>query len=72
MAKNAFASTRDPTNCALFYLALDKRAQLTTMCKAVSNNTLFDFLKNDFTTDKWKTAALKNAYVLLGKQRFEV
>ncbi len=28
-------------------------------------------LRNDFTNSRWKTAALKNAYALLGKRRFE-
>jgi hypothetical protein len=28
-------------------------------------------LSNNFTEDRWKTAALKNAYALLGKRRFE-
>jgi len=28
-------------------------------------------LRNDFTESRWKTAALKNAYALLGKRRFE-
>ncbi|KAG8690966.1 regulator of (H+)-ATPase in vacuolar membrane [Ceratobasidium sp. 423] len=29
------------------------------------------FLSNDFTEPRWRTAALKNAFALLGKQRFE-
>ena len=29
------------------------------------------FLSNDFTQPRWRTAALKNAYALLGKQRYE-
>ena len=33
---------------------------------------VFNFIKNDFREEKWKTGALKNAYVLLGKQRFEL
>ena len=28
-------------------------------------------LRNDFSESRWKTAALKNAYALLGKRRFE-
>lgn len=31
----------------------------------------FKFFANDFTEDRWRKAALKNAFVLLGKQRFE-
>lgn len=29
-------------------------------------------LRNDFSEARWKTAALKNAYALLGKRRFGV
>ena len=29
------------------------------------------FFSNDFTTERWRRAALKNAFALLGKQRFE-
>jgi len=29
-----------------------------------------DFFKNDFTQDRWKRAAMKNAFSLIGKQRF--
>lgn len=32
---------------------------------------LTEFFANDFSEDKWKKAALKNAFVLIGKQRFE-
>lgn len=28
------------------------------------------FFKNDFTQERWRKAALKNAYALLGLQRF--
>lgn len=29
------------------------------------------FFSNDFKEDRWRKAALKNAYVLLGRQRFD-
>lgn len=29
------------------------------------------FFGNNFTEDRWRKAALKNAFSLLGKQRFE-
>lgn len=29
------------------------------------------FFKNNFNEDRWRKAALKNAFSLLGKQRFE-
>jgi len=31
---------------------------------------MLKFLANDFTQDRWKTAALKNAYALLSKNRY--
>ena len=30
-----------------------------------------DFFRNDFSQERWRKAALKNAYDLLGRQRFE-
>jgi hypothetical protein len=47
---------RNPSECALFYLALDKKPALAALYKAVRDQTLFDFLKNDFNQEKWKTA----------------
>lgn len=32
---------------------------------------MYTFFSNDFQTSRWKKAALKNAFSLLGKQRFE-
>lgn len=31
---------------------------------------MVDFFRNDFTQERWRKAALKNAFALLGKQRF--
>jgi hypothetical protein len=31
---------------------------------------MLKFLSNDFSQGRWRTAALKNAFALLGKQRF--
>lgn len=30
-----------------------------------------DFFRNNFSEDRWRKAALKNAFSLLGKQRFQ-
>lgn len=32
---------------------------------------MLKFLENDFSQPRWRTAALKNAFALLSKQRFE-
>ena len=39
--------------------------------RSADNKRMSDFFRNDFTQDRWRRAALKNAFDLLGKQRFE-
>ena len=56
----------------MFYLALGKKGALMALCKAVRNTKLHDFLSNDFTTPRWRSAALKNAFSLLTKQKHEL
>lgn len=71
-AKAQFTKRKEPEDCALLYIALGKKKQLQALCKAVRNDKLFTFLSKDFTTPRWRTAALKNAYSLLSKQQFEL
>ena len=42
-----------------------------TFYRSVDNKRMSDFFKNDFNEDRWRKAALKNAFDLLGRQRFE-
>eukprot|EP01135_Chromosphaera_perkinsii_P009258 Nk52_evm10s1705 gene=Nk52_evmTU10s1705 len=72
VAKNEFAENKDPLDAAVFYLAMNKKAVLMNFFRAGtgSNARMFDFFRNDFTTERWQTAALKNAFALLGKRRF--
>jgi hypothetical protein len=73
----AMDENRDPTQCALFYVALGKRKLWQQLWKtpAAANHpeqaAMSKFLSHDFNEDRWRQAALKNAFVLLGKQRFE-
>ena len=66
---------RDPTRCGLFYLAMKKRKLWLNLWKTAGHHpehtAMVKFLSNDFDEQRWKSAALKNAYVLLGKQRNE-
>ena len=32
---------------------------------------MMEFFRNNFAEDRWRRAALKNAFALLGRQRFE-
>lgn len=66
---------RDPTKCSLFYLALRKKKLLQGLWKTTGFHkeqaVMIKFLSNDFNEPRWRTAAMKNAYALLGKQRYE-
>ncbi|KAI8924606.1 RAVE protein 1 C terminal-domain-containing protein [Entophlyctis helioformis] len=67
--------TRDPVPCSLFYLALGKKAVLLGLWRLASAHpeqaAMLKFLANDFAEERWRNSALKNAFALLGKQRYE-
>lgn len=67
--------SRDPTACSLFYFALGKVRLVHGLWKQAAwhkeQALMLKFLSNDFSQPRWRTAALKNAFALLSKQRFE-
>ena len=67
---------RDPVRCSLFYMALKKKSVVVGLWRLDNAHPekamMMKFLANDFTQERWKSAALKNAYALLGKQRFRI
>ncbi|PWY66418.1 WD repeat protein [Aspergillus heteromorphus CBS 117.55] len=77
VARNEYTSTeeRNPIDCSLYYLALKKKNVLQGLWRMAhwhrEQNATQRLLSNDFQEERWKTAALKNAYALLGKRRFE-
>ncbi|XP_024540074.1 uncharacterized protein LOC9633825 isoform X1 [Selaginella moellendorffii] len=75
LARTLFMQSRDPKDCALFYIALDRKTVLSglfKMSRDESDKPLVQFFARDFQDDKNKSAALKNAYVLMGKHRHEL
>jgi hypothetical protein len=64
---------KNPIDCSLFYLALKKKAVLQGLWRMAGWNreqaATIRLLQNNFQDKKWRTAALKNAYALLGKHR---
>jgi len=64
---------KNPVDCSLFYLALKKKTVLQGLWRMAAWNreqsATIRLLSNNFQDKKWKTAALKNAYALLGKHR---
>ncbi|MEQ2225772.1 DmX-like protein 2, partial [Ilyodon furcidens] len=71
LGKTAFQRNNDPLDAALFYLAMKKKAVLWGLFRSQHDEKMTQFFKNNFTEDRWRKAALKNAFSLLGKQRFE-
>ncbi|GAA5977711.1 hypothetical protein JCM11641_001385 [Rhodosporidiobolus odoratus] len=65
---------RDPITASLFYLALKKLHIVQTFWKQSSGHAdqrqMIKFLANDFEEQRWVSAARKNAFALLSKQRF--
>ena len=75
IARNEYTKTdmKNPVDCSLFYLALKKKTVLQGLWRMAAWNreqtATVRLLSNNFQDKKWKTAALKNAYALLGKHR---
>ncbi|KAF2036460.1 hypothetical protein EK21DRAFT_52161 [Setomelanomma holmii] len=77
IARNEYTKTeeKNPVDCALYYLALRKKPVLCGLWRMATwsreQAATSRLLANNFTEERWKTAALKNAYALMGRRRFE-
>ncbi|KAK3717892.1 hypothetical protein QZH41_014895, partial [Actinostola sp. cb2023] len=71
VAKAHFGLKQDPLDCALFYLSMKKKNVICGLFRSTQDTRMAKFFMNDFKVDRWRKAALKNAYQLLGMQRFE-
>ncbi|KAI5803285.1 RAVE protein 1 C terminal-domain-containing protein [Peziza echinospora] len=77
LARNHYAKSEDknPIDCSLHYLALRKKNVLLGLWRIAHWNReqsfTHKFLSNNFSEPRWRTAAKKNAFALLGKQRYE-
>lgn len=71
VAKASFQKSNDPLDAALFYLAMKKKAVVWGLYRSHKNAKMTAFFSNNFNEDRWRKAALKNAFSLLGKQRFQ-
>merc|ERR1719193_3051495 len=70
LAKASFQKNNDPLDAALFYLAMKKKSLVWGLFRSLRDEKMTQFFKNDFKEERWRKAALKNAFALLGKQRF--
>ncbi|KAG5715648.1 Regulator of V-ATPase in vacuolar membrane protein 1 [Termitomyces sp. T112] len=77
IARNEYMAgdNRDPTACSLYYFALGKVKLVHGLWRQAAwhkeQGLMLKFLSNDFSEPRWRTAALKNAFALLSKRRFE-
>ncbi|GAW22071.1 hypothetical protein ANO14919_116060 [Xylariales sp. No.14919] len=77
IARNEYTKSemKNPVDCSLFYFALKKKTVLQGLWRMANWNKeqamTQRLLANNFEDPKWKTTALKNAYALLSKRRFE-
>ncbi|KTW26422.1 hypothetical protein T552_02903 [Pneumocystis carinii B80] len=73
--KKYVINDKNPEFCSLFYIALRKKNVLLSLWKMATGHSnqkiMINFLSNDFSQTRWKIAAQKNAFVLLGKHRYE-
>ncbi|KAM9329747.1 LOW QUALITY PROTEIN: dmX-like protein 1 [Gastrophryne carolinensis] len=71
VAKAAFQRNNNPLDAAIFYLAMKKKAVIWGLYRSQRDAKMTQFFGNNFSEERWRKAALKNAFALLGKQRFE-
>ncbi|XP_057454842.1 uncharacterized protein LOC130746287 isoform X2 [Lotus japonicus] len=75
LARAQYLKSKNPKDCALLYIALNRiqvLAGLFKISKDEKDKPLVGFLSRNFQEEKNKAAALKNAYVLLGKHQLEL
>ncbi|KAK1565980.1 WD repeat domain-containing protein [Colletotrichum navitas] len=77
VARNEYTKSdmKNPVDCSIYYLALKKKTILQGLWRMAHWNkeqgATQKLLANNFEEPKWRTTALKNAYALLSKRRFE-
>ncbi|KAI5422049.1 uncharacterized protein LOC127076092 isoform X1 [Lathyrus oleraceus] len=75
LARAQYLKNKNPKDCALLYIALNRiqvLAGLFKISRDEKDKPLVGFLLRNFQDEKNKAAALKNAYVLLGKHQLEL
>lgn len=75
LARQIYSTTRDPVLTSLYYLALRKKTVLQGLWRVAvghpEQQKTVKLLNHDYTEPARKTTALKNAYALLSKRRYE-
>ena len=71
-----YKEQKDPFSALLYYVMLGKRNVVAMLFKKETQSrpefkNTYEFLSKDFTEERWKSAASKNAYALLAKKRYQ-
>lgn len=73
VARSTFRATKDAKSVLLWYLALNKKAILVGLLKSdTDNQKIYEFIRNDFSTERWQVAAQKNAFELRKQRKYEM
>ncbi|XP_050385252.1 uncharacterized protein LOC126801830 isoform X2 [Argentina anserina] len=75
LARLQYLKRKDPKDCALLYIALNRIQVLSGLFKISKDEKdkpLVAFLSRNFQEERNKAAALKNAYVLMGRHQLEL
>ncbi|EGG18410.1 WD-40 repeat-containing protein [Cavenderia fasciculata] len=72
LAKTTYTANKDPSESALYYIALGKKGALVALHRAHKETKQVDFLLQDFTQQKWINLAAKSAYLLQSKHRYDL
>ncbi|CAL4956245.1 unnamed protein product [Urochloa decumbens] len=75
LARLQYLKRKDPKDCALLYIALNRIKVLVGLFKISrdeKDKRLYEFLSRNFQEERHKAAALKNAYVLMGRHQWEL
>ncbi|KRX06329.1 WD40-repeat-containing domain [Pseudocohnilembus persalinus] len=74
IAQQEYNEVRDPSKVALWYILSDQVKVLAFLFKSSTlpnGPKMAELLSNDFTVDKWRIAASKNADVLLTRKQYD-
>lgn len=65
----------DPVQCTLFYLAMRRENTVRSLWRRAighpDQGKMTRFLANDFSIERWRVAAQKNAFALISQRRFD-
>ena len=72
LATQHYRVKKDAGDAAIWYLLLGKKSALATLYNLTKDTKKSEFLSNDFLQEKWKSAAVTNAYSLIQRHQYQM